>query len=317
MSSLRFIAGIVAVALMTAAATAHGQEYPNKPIRIVTSDVGGSTDFAARIIAQGLATRLGQPVIVENRPAGLLGVIVPKALPDGYTLLVAGEPLWISTFLQKVSYDPVRDFAPITTALTSPNVLVVTPSLPVKSVKDLIDLAKAKKGDLDYGAASVGGSAHLAGELFKSMAGVNMVRIPHKGTGDLLNSMLSGQVQLAFVTISGATPHIKSGKLRGIAVTSFRPTALLPGLPTVAETLPGYKAGGDVIMLAPLLTPTAIINRLNRETVQILNTPEVKERFLNAGFEVEGSSPQELTAWIKSEMIKWGKVLKNAGIGAQ
>ena len=144
-----------------------------------------------------------------------------------------------------------------------------------------------------------------------------MVRIPHKGTGDLLTSMLNGQVQLAFVTISGATPHIKSGKLRGIAVTSSRPSALLPGLPTVAETLPGYQSGGDVVVLAPPKTPTAIINRLNRETVRLLNTAEVKERFLNAGFEVEASSPEELTVKLKSEMVKWGKVLKDAGIRNQ
>ena len=315
MASWRFVAGNVFVGLIiSATALSYAQEYPNKPIRIVTSAVGGGTDFAARIIAQGLASRLGQPVIVDNRPPGLQGIIVPKAAPDGYTLLAGGETLWISTFMQKMPYDPVRDFAPITTALTSPNVLVVTPSLPVKSVKDLIDLAKAKKGDLDYGAGSVGGSAHLAGELFKSMAGVNMVRIPHKGTGDLLNSMLSGQVNLAFVTIPGATPHIKSGKLRGVAVTGSKPSALLPGLPTVAETLPGYKFVGDIVLLAPPKTPIAIINRLNRETVQVINTPEVKERFLGAGFEVEGSTPQELSTWIKSEMVRWGKVLKEAGI---
>ena len=315
MLNLRLIASSVSLLLTTAAVTALAQDYPSRPIRIITGAVGSSNDLASRIIAQGLSLRLGQPVIVDNRPSGIvLGVVVPQAAPDGHTLLVAGELLWLSPLLQKVPYDPVRDFSGITTVLTLPNVLVVTPSLPVKSVKDLIDLAKAKKGELNYGTASTGGSAHLAGELFKSMAGVDMVRISHKSAADMLNSALSGQVPVAFAAISSGTPHIKSGKLRGVAVTSAKPTELLPHLPTVAETLPGYKAGGDTVMLAPPKVPMAIVNRLNRETVQIINTPDVRERFLNLGCEVEGSSPQELAAKIKSEMTRWGKILKDAGI---
>lgn len=318
MSNLRLIAGIAGLLLTTSTIAADAQDYPTRPIRIVTSSVGSGNDLAARIIAQGLSVRLGQPVIVDNRPSGVvLGTTVPNAAPDGYTLLVGGELLWVSAFLQKIPYDPVRDFAPITRVLTLPNVLVVTSTLPVKSVKDLIDLANARKGDLDYGTASTGGSAHLAAELFKSMAGVSMVRISHKSSADMINSLLSGQVPVAFATMSSGTPHIKSGKLRGVAVTSSRPSELLPGLPTVADTLPGYAAGGDVVMLAPPKVPTAIINRLNRETVQIINMPDVKERFLNAGGEVGGSSPQELAAWIKSEMTRWGKVIKDAGISPE
>lgn len=305
---------IFVLSLIASVAAASAQDYPNKPIRIVTSAIGGGTDFAARLMAQGLAARMGQPVIVDNRPPALQGVIVPRSAPDGYNLLVGGETLWISTLLQKMPYDPITDFAPITTAMTSPNVLVVNPGLPVKSVRDLIELAKARKGDLDYGAGSIAGSAHLAGELFKSLAGVNMVRIPHKGTGDLLNSMLAGQVQLAFVTIPGAQGHIKSGKLRGVAVTSAKPTALLPGLPPVADTLPGYKFVGDVVLLAPAKTPSAIIARLNRETLQVINAPELKDKLLAAGFEVEGSTPQELSAWMKAEIVRWTKIIKDAGI---
>jgi tripartite-type tricarboxylate transporter receptor subunit TctC len=315
MSNLRLIAGIAGLLLATSTIAADIQDYPTRPIRIVTSSVGSGNDLAARIIAQGLSVRLGQPVIVDNRPSGVvLGTTVPNAAPDGYTLLVGGELLWVSAFLQKIPYDPVRDFTAITRVLTLPNVLVVTPTLPVKSVRDLIDLAKIRKGDLDYGTASTGGSAHLAAELFKSMAGVSMVRISHKSSADMINSALSGQVPVAFATMTSGIPHIKSGKLRGVAVTSSRPSELLPGLPTVADTLPGYTAGGDVVMLAPPKVPTAIINRLNRETVQIINMPDVKERFLNAGGEVEGSSPQALTTWIRSEMTRWGKVLKDAGI---
>ncbi len=293
---------------------AYAQEYPNKSVRIVTSAVGGGTDFAARIIAQGLAVRFNQPVIVDNRPALAQGIIVPKAPPDGYTLLVGGESLWISVFFEKMEYDPVRDFAPVIYALTSPNVLVVVPSLPVKSVKDLIELAKAKKGDINYGTGSTGSSAHLAGELFKSMTGVSMVRIPHNGTGAMITSLLNGQVPLAFSNVTAATPHIKSGKLRGVAVTSSKPSALLPGLPTVADTVPGYKFVGDVVLLAPPATPAPIIARINRETTQVLNNPESKEKFLNAGFEVEGGSPQELGTWIKSETARWGKIVKEAGL---
>ena len=313
----RTVVGMLSVGLLVlGAGVVSGQDYPNRPIRIVTSAVGGGTDFAARIMAQGLAARLGQPVIVDNRPALAQGVIVPKAPPDGYTLLVGGESLWISVFFEKMPHDPVRDFAAVTYALTSPNVLVVIPSLPVKSVKDLIDLAKARKGDLDYGTGSNGSSAHLAGELFKSMTGVSMVRIPHNGTGAMINSLLNGQVPLAFSNVTAGTPHIKSGKLRGVAVTSSKPSALLPGLPTVAESLPGYKFVGDVVLLAPPGTSAPIIARLHRETVQVLNTAEVKEKLLNAGFEVEGGSPQELGAWIKSETARWGKVIKEAGLRA-
>ncbi len=315
MSPSGFVLGMLSASFIVLGPNAVcGQDYPNKSIRIVTSPVGGGTDLAARVIAQGLATRFGQPAIVDNRPALAQGIIVPKAPPDGYTLLVGGESLWISVFFEKMSYDPVRDFAPVIYALTSPNVLVVIPSLSVKSVKDLIDLAKAKKGDIDYGTGSTGSSAHLAGELFKSMTGVSMVRIPHNGTGAMINSLLNGQVPLAFSNVTAGTPHIKSGKLRGIAVTSSKPSALLPGLPTVAETIPGYKFVGDVVLLAPPATPAPIIARLNRETLQVLNTPESKEKFLNAGFEVEGGSPQELGAWIKSETARWGKVVKDAGL---
>ena len=211
----RTVVGMLSVGLLVlGAGVVSGQDYPNRPIRIVTSAVGGGTDFAARIMAQGLAARLGQPVIVDNRPALAQGVIVPKAPPDGYTLLVGGESLWISVFFEKMPHDPVRDFAAVTYALTSPNVLVVIPSLPVKSVKDLIDLAKARKGDLDYGTGSNGSSAHLAGELFKSLAKVEMTHIPYKGGPLAITGMLSGEAHLMFASVPPALPHLKAGEHR-------------------------------------------------------------------------------------------------------
>ena len=313
MRALMLMAGMA----ILGAGNASGQSYPVKTIRIVTAQPGGGTDFAARLIAQALSGALGQSVIVENRPAIIQGEIVSKAPPDGYTLYVAGESLWIQSLLQKVPYDPVRDFTPITLALSSPNVLAVHPSLPVKSVKEVIALARARPGELNYGSSGVGASAHLAAELFRGMTGVNIVHIPYKGTAELTISLIGGQLELAFITITGITPHVKSGKLRALAVTSIKPSALVPALPTVAETVPGYFFRGEVAMFAPPGTPAAIVSRLNPIVVQFINTAGTKERFFNAGFEVYGSSPEELAAWMKAEMARWGKVIREAGIRGQ
>ena len=297
-----------------ATSTGSGQAYPRKPIRIVTSAVGGGTDFVARLIAQELTAPLGQPLIVDNRPAVALGDILPKAPADGYTLMVGGESLWVGALLRKVSYDPLRDFAPVTLAVRSHNVLTVHASVPVKTVRELIDLAKAKPGALNYGSASIGSATHMAAELFKSLAGVNIVHIPYKGSGDLIISLTGGQVQLAFASITSVAPHIKSGKLRALAVTSIKPSALVPDLPTVAATVPGYGSGGETVVFAPPGTPASIIGRVNREIVKVLNQPDVKTKFLNAGLEVDGGTPEALTAWIRSEMARWGKVIQDAGI---
>ena len=278
-------------------------------------EAGGSNDRASRVIAQGVSSPLGQPVIVENRTATIAADSVSLAPPDAYTLLYAGTPLWISPLLRKTNYDPVKDFAPITLVLTAPNVLAVHPAVPAKSVKELIALAKAKPGALNYSSSGVGTSNHLAVELFKSMAGANITHIPYKGGGPALIALLGNEVQLSFITASSAAPYLKSEKLRILAVASEQPFALVPGLPTVsASGLPGYESASIQGMFAPAKTPVTLVRRLNREIVQVLNGAEVKERFLNGGSEVVGSSPEEFLAKIKSEMVRLGKVIKDNGI---
>ncbi len=318
----RFVVWMFSVGMMILGADVlTGQDYPSKPVRIVASEAGGAGDFAARLIAQGLTYSLGQQVIIENR--GGSGVIpaevVAKSAPDGYTLLFFASSLWLLPFIQdNVPYDPVRDFSPITLAIRSPNLIVVHPSLPVKSVKELIALAKAKPGELNYASGLTGSSSHLAAELFSSMAGVNIVRIPYKGIGPALTALIGGQVQLSFANASAVTPHIKSGKLRALAVTSPQPSVLFPGLPTVAASgLPGYESASIFGMFAPAKTPATLINRLNQETVRVLNRADMKERFFNVGVETVGSSPEDFAATMKSEMTRMGKVIKHAGIRAE
>ena len=298
-----------------------GQDFPSKPIRIVASDAGGAGDLAARVIAQGLTASLGQPVIVDNR--GGSGVVaaeyVAKAPPDGHTLLFYGSTIWVLPLLQAgLPYDPVRDYAPVTIVASAPNILVVYPQLPVKTVRDLIALAKARPGELNYSSGITGAATHLAAELFKSMARVNIVRVSYKGDAPAINDLLGGQVQLTFGTVSSVGQHLKSGRLRGLAVTSSQPSALMPALPTVAASgLPGYESGSIYGMYAPVKTPATIINRLNQEVARYVKTSEIRERFFNAGTETVGSTPDQLSATMKSEMTRLGKVIKEAGIRAE
>jgi tripartite-type tricarboxylate transporter receptor subunit TctC len=312
----RFVAWMFSIGMMVlGAGVVFGQNYPNKPIRIVASAAGGSGDFAARLIAQGLSGVLSQQVVVDNRGGVIPGEIVSKAPPDGYTLLIDAASFWIGPLLQETPYDPVKDFAPVTLTDSAPNVLVVNPSLPVKSVKELIALAKARPGELNYGSSSTGSTPHLAAELFNMMAGVKIVRVPFKGSGPAVISLLGGQVQLMFATAGSVAPHVKSGRLRALAVASLQPSALAPGLPTIAASgVPGYEAVAFEGMFAPAKTPVAIIDRLNQEIVRVLNRAEVKERFFNAGVETVGSTPEEFAAAIKSNVAKWGKLIKDAGI---
>ena len=294
---------------------AAARTYPSKPIRVVTSETGGGTDYAARVMAQELSESLGQPVIVENRGAGVYsGEIVSKATPDGYTLLITGTSFWVGPLFRKTPYDPIRDFAPVTLLVNSPNVLVVNPAVPVKSVRELIDLARARPGELNYATASTGSSSHLASELFKSMAGINVVRIPYKGTGPGLIDLIGGRVHFSFATSSGVEQHVRSGQLRAIAITSAKPSVLFPGLPPVAATVPGYVSGGGTAMLAPSLTPTAIIQRLSREAITALAKPHVKELFLKRGAEVIGNSPAQFTVAMKAEISRIDKLIKDTGI---
>jgi len=300
--------------VVLAAGVASGQDYPNRSIRIIAGPAGGGGDFQARTIAQGITGALGQPVVIENRPNNLLGEIASKAPPDGYTVLLTGGSLWSQPFLLNVSYDPVKDFAPITLIERSPSLLVVHPSLPVKSVKELIALAKSKPGQLNYNAAS--SDTRLAGELFKSMAGINIVIVPYSSNAMGYGDLLSGQIQLTFGNILQVTPHIKSGRLKVLGVTTATPSAMYPELPTIAATVPGFEKASIGAMFMPAKTPEAIINRLNQEIGRFMSTPEAKQRFANAGSEAVSSTPQELAATMKAEMARLGKVIKEAGIRA-
>ena len=319
MSALRLVIWIISAGLMvTGSGGVSSQDYPSKAIRIVTHEAGGTPDFVSRLIAQGISGPLGQQVIVENRPTGVIpGEIVAKAPADGHTLLFISNVLWILPLMQHTPYDPVRDFSPITLANMSPNIIAVHPSVPVKSVKELIALAKARPGELNYASSGTGTVSHLAGELFKSMGGVNIVRIPYRGAGPAINDLISGQVQVTFYSATSVMPHVKAGRLRALAVTSAQPSALFPELPTAAATgLPGYESGASYGIYAPAKTPETIINRLNQEIARVLNRAEVKEKLSMAGSKIVASAPERLAATMKSEMVRMGKVIKDAGIKA-
>ena len=319
MSNSRFPALLwIAAAMTWGAGIACAQDFPHKPIRIVTAEPAGGNDFVARIVAQGMTGPLGQPVIVDNRGGGIIsGQIVSKASPDGYTLLMQSAAFWLGPFMRKTPYDAMKDFSPIAATAGSPHVLVVNPALPAHSVKELVDLAKSKPGALNYASTATGGAAHLAGELFKAMAGVDIARIPYKGVNQAVNSLIAGEVNLTFGVPNSVAPHVKSGKLRALGVTSTQPSTLFPGAPTVAATVPGYESGALYAMFAPARTPDAVINRLNREIVRVLGQADVKEKLFNTGLEIVASSPQQLGATVKSEMERMGKVIKNAGIQAE
>jgi tripartite-type tricarboxylate transporter receptor subunit TctC len=297
-----------------------GQAYPNRTIRIVTSGVGGGTDFAARAVAQGISPGLGHPVIVDNRPSGVIpGDTVAKSAPDGYTLLATSNTFWLTPFLQNgVPYDPVKDFATLSTLDRAPNILVVHPSLPVTTVKGLIALAKAHPGELNNSTGTTGSSSHLAAELFKSLANIKIVRIAYKNGATQMADLVGGQVQLAFGNGGIFMQLINSGKLRALAVGSAEPSTIAPDLPTIAASgLPGYKTSGTITgMWVPAKTPEAIINRLNQEIVRYLKTPEARERYVNTGAEVSGSTPAEFAAIISADMIQWGKIIKDGGFRA-
>ena len=308
--------------MMLGATIACGQNYPVKPIRMVTAEAGGGNDFLARMLAPGLTESLGQQAFVDNR-GGAGGVIaaeiVAKAPPDGYTLLVYASNIWVIPLLRAdAPYDVMRDFAPITWAAKSPNTVAVHPSVPVKSIGELIALARARPGALNYGSGGSGATTHLAAELFKFMAGVNIVRISYRGNAPAMTDLLAGQVHIMFSTASSVTPHVRSGRLRALAVTSAQPSALAPGLPTVAASgLPGYESISIYGVFAPARTPAAIIARLNQEMVRIVNKPEVREKFLNSGVETVGSSTEEYVAAIKADIARMGKLIKDAGIRAE
>ena len=287
--------------------------YPIKPLRIITAAAGGGSDYATRLIATPLSAALGQPVMVDNR--GLLATdVAAKSPADGYTVLLSGSTLCLLPYMRDSVGATVNDFRAITLATQTANILVVHPMLPAKSVKELISLCRAKPGQINYAISGIGNSVHIAGELFKSMSGIQVERINYKGASQALTELVSGQTQFMFAVPGSALPHMKSGRLRALAVTSATPTPFAPDLPPVAATLPGYESVSRLAVFAPAGTPTPIITRLNQEIVRILNTTEVKEKFFASETETVGSTPEALAATVHAESERLGKVIKAAGV---
>ncbi len=317
----RFARPFLTAVMLTAAGMALGQDYPSRPIRIITASPGGAVDLVARLIATKLSASWGQQVIVENRGGSgvIAGDALAKAPADGYTLLFYGAGIWLVPFMRDTSpFDPVRDFAPITLATSSPGAIAVHPSLPVKSVKDLIALAKAKPGQINNASIGTGTSSHLAAELFKFMTGTNIVNVAYRGNAEALSAIISGEVQLMFTTVTAILPYSKVGRMRLLAVTSAEPTSLAPGVPTVAASgVPGFESSSTLVFFAPAKTPAAILSRLNQETVRILNQADVKDQLLRAGIQVVASTPEQLAATMKADMGQMGKVIRDAKIRDQ
>lgn len=299
------------------AGTVTAQEYPSRVVRILTAEVGGGGDFVARVTAQGLTEALRQQVIVENRSGVLSIEIASRATADGHTLLLYGSALWLMPYMRSnVPWDPIKDFAPITVPASSPNVLAVHQSLPARSVKELIALAKARPGELTYG-ASFAGATHIATELFKAMAGVDIRHIPYKGNGLALTALVAGEVQVMFPNAASVTPHVRSGRLRALAVTSPQPSPLAPGIPTVAASgLPGYESVSFHALMAPARTPRAIILKLHDAIARYVQGEVVGKRLLSAGVEPVGNAPEDLARTIKTEMLRLGKVIAATGMRA-
>lgn len=297
---------------------AQAQEYPVKPIRLITSPIGGGNDFAARLVAAAIAGPLGQQVVVDNRPTVLIADIVAKAPPDGYTLLLSGSAHWIGPLVEKVNYDPVRDFAALTLVDRAPNVLVVHPSLPAKNVKELVALAKARPGEINVAVGGPGSSNFVAAVLFAHMANVNLMRIPYKGNAPAVTALLAGEVQVMFSSAGAAAPHRQSGRLRALAVGGAQPSPLAQGLPTIAATgVPGYVSETLHAMFAPAKTPPAVIAKVNAEVARYLRSAQAKDIFLKAGIEPVASTPEELVDIMNAEVARLGKVIRAAGVGGK
>jgi tripartite-type tricarboxylate transporter receptor subunit TctC len=297
-------------------------QYPVRPVRIVMpSAAGGGIDTLARVVAQRFTEHFGQQFIVDARPGatGIIGTgIVARAAPDGHTLLFAWTaPLAINPGLfEKLPYDVLRDFAPIVLVCTTPNVLVVSPSTSIRSVKEYIEVARQVPGKIRYGSSGTGGSSHLAGELFASLAQVKLDHIPYKGSPPALVDLMAGRIESMFAALAPALPHIRSQRLRAIAVTTSKRSAMLPDLPSVSETVPGYDAETWYGLVAPARTPTAIINRLNRDINEFLREPATVPSLHQMGFEPVGGTSDEFSSYLRSEIAKWGKLIKDINVRA-
>jgi tripartite-type tricarboxylate transporter receptor subunit TctC len=320
---MRCISCLLIAITLSLAFTANAAEraYPTKPIRLISAYApGGGNDTVGRAIAQKLTDAFGQQVVVDNRPGanGLLACeITAKAPPDGYTLLMASIASHAinPALYPKIPYDPIKDFAPVSLLGTTANVLVVHPSTPVKTLNELVAYARRKNG-LTYGSNGVGSSQHLAGALFGSTFGLNLVHVPYKGTGPMTNDLLGGQITMSFANSVAALPHVRTKRLVALAVTSLTRSSSLPDVPAVAETIPGFEATSWWGIVAPRATPAAIVDTLNREIVKGLNSPDMKTFMSGLGAEPHGTTPQEFAVFIRSELTKWSKVVKESGARA-
>lgn len=308
------------IAPLAAASDIAAQSYPTKPVRMVVGfPPGGATDLVARAIQPRMSAALGRQVVIDNR-AGANGIIsgelVAHAEPDGYTILFGHIGiLVISPAIQKVPYDAFKDFAPIGQAVSLQNLIITHPTLPAKTLKDLIALAKAKPGQINYASSGIGSPGHLAAVLLESMANIKMPHIPYKGGGPALTDLLAGQVPVFFSVISTGVPHVQAGKARGLAVTGTHRAKAIPDIPTVAEAgVPGYAATNWYGLLAPAKTPKAVIDRLNKEMVAALTAPEVAEALKSRGIDAAPSSPAQFAAFIRAENFKWSPIIKQSGI---
>jgi len=310
---------LVAIFVVAATAAFGAERYPSKPVRLIVPFApGGNVDIVTRVIARKLTESLGQQVVVDNRSGagGVVGTeIAARALPDGYTLLMVTASHVTNPGLRKLPYDTEKDFAAISIVVDVPVILVVHPSLPVRTVPELVALAKAKPGQLNYGSGGNGTGAHLAAELLKSAAAVNLVHIPYKGIGLALIDLLGGQIQMMFSASPSVMPHVRLGRLRALGVAAAQRSPVLPDVPTIRETgIPGVEASVSFTLLAPATTPKKIIAYLNSEIVKTLRTPETKERLVSEGAVPIGSSPEESTRFLAGEITRWGKVTKALGL---
>lgn len=319
-TATRWSRATVAGCCILCAAAANAQTYPEKPIRLIVAYApGGNADTLARIISQRLGQMLEQQIVVENRPGanGAIGTeVAAKAAPDGYTLLFIASGHAINPGIYaKLAFDPVKDFAPISLVGSTPLILTITSALPARSVKELIAIARARPGELSYASAGNGSPGHLAGALFNSMGRVNIVHVPYKATQQAIIDLTTGQVQVMYPSMTAVLPHIKSGRLRGLAITAREHSTLAPELPTMQQAgMPGYEATIWNGMLAPARTPAAIVAKLNTSIVQIMQTQEVRDRIAALGADPATSTPAAFGKFIADEIAKWGKVIKEAGV---
>ena len=313
---------LLTLPMALAAGVSHAQTYPAKTIRFIAPfAAGGGTDLIARRLAQALTQSLGQTVVVDNRTgaSGVIGTeIAAKSPPDGYTIMIATPTLTVNpSLIKKLPYDAIRDFAPVSLIATSPHLMAIHPSVPAKTVKEFVALARARKGELTFSSGSSGGSSHLSAELFNATAGIKMVHVPYRGTGQAVVAIVSGEVSAGFNDVMTTLPHMKSGKLRGLAVTSLKRSPAVPELPTIAETYPGFQSGVWYGVLAPAKTPPEILAKLNAELLRIVKTPDFQKALAAEGAEPVASTPDYFGDFIRKETARWAKIIKAANITAE